>query len=129
MKVVKPQEVVPKNVVHFKVSNEMTEFDVRNYLTKIYKLPVAAVKVEMKNGNVVRSLKQHIIKEADYKMAYVTMDKEFEFTFPDIPDRPGMDLYEKSIEQNKKERAALQRKYEKRPGGYLCSWRCCIIIS
>lgn len=50
MKVVKPTEEVPPNVVHFHVSNEMTEYDVRNYLKKIYNLPVVSAKVEMKNG-------------------------------------------------------------------------------
>ena len=40
-------------MVHFHVSNEMTEYDVRNYLTKIYELPVVAVKVEMKNGKLI----------------------------------------------------------------------------
>lgn len=46
----KPKEKVPENVVHFHVSNEMTEYDVRNYLKKIYNLPVVSAKVEMMNG-------------------------------------------------------------------------------
>jgi len=103
-------------MVHFHVSNEMTEYDVRNYLTKIYKLPVVAVKVELKNGNVVRSQKGFILKEDDYKVAYVQMEKNFKFNFPDIPKIPGRDIYDKTVERNKKANEELQEKYPYRPG-------------
>lgn len=116
MKVVKPKEEIPPNMVHFHVSPEMTEYDVRNYLTKIYKLPVVAVRVEMKNGNVVKTIKGNLIKEDDFKEAHVTMEKSFKFTFPDIDPRPGYEVYTKSAEDTKKAQEALQKKFRYRPG-------------
>ncbi|XP_034243190.1 probable 39S ribosomal protein L23, mitochondrial [Thrips palmi] len=116
MKVVKPKEEVPPNVVHFHVSNEMTEYDVRNYLKKIYNLPVVAAKVEMKNGNIVKNIKGFVTKENDYKVAYVTMEKNFKFTFPDVPLKPGMELLKQSQKDNEKTKKALTEKYQYRPG-------------
>ena len=51
MKLVKPEEPVPPNIVKFITSIEMTHHDVKNYLEKIYKIPVVDVKVEVKTGN------------------------------------------------------------------------------
>ncbi|KAK3927811.1 39S ribosomal protein L23, mitochondrial [Frankliniella fusca] len=116
MKVIKPKEEIPPNMVHFHVSNEMTEYDVRNYLTKIYKLPVVAVRVEMKNGETVKTQQGDIIKEDDYKEAHVTMEKGFKFSFPEIDTRPGYDIFKKSSEQTKKTMDDLEKKYRYRPG-------------
>lgn len=63
----------------------MTELDVRNYLTKIYKLPVVEVRsvVRSKMGNPPGNAGD-VIKEEDYRLAYVTMPVEFKFVYPDI---------------------------------------------
>lgn len=52
MKLIKPEEPTPPNIVQFITSQEMTHHDVRNYLEKIYKIPVVDVKVEMKTGKI-----------------------------------------------------------------------------
>ena len=45
MKLVKLDKIeAPSNKVHFIVSQEMTRYDVKNYLEKIYKVPVDSVK-------------------------------------------------------------------------------------
>ncbi|KAB7498508.1 39S ribosomal protein L23, mitochondrial [Armadillidium nasatum] len=43
MKLIKPKEKHPENVVFFDCSMEMTKFDMKNYIEKIYKVPVAKV--------------------------------------------------------------------------------------
>lgn len=50
MKLIKPAEPTPPNIVQFMTSVEMTHHDVKNYLEKIYKVPVVEVKVEIKTG-------------------------------------------------------------------------------
>lgn len=40
MKIVKPRDPQPPNVVQFQVSPEMTKHDIKNYLEKIYNVPV-----------------------------------------------------------------------------------------
>lgn len=50
MKIVRPKEPIPPNMVLFQTSIEMTEHDVKNYLTKIYNVPVVDVKLTIKDG-------------------------------------------------------------------------------
>lgn len=98
---------------------------------------------------MVRTVPGYITKEDDFKLAKVTMvsdikkqpswnilytccrepvftlslfkqDKAFEFTFPDITTRPGMDIMDKSSKDNQAKKEALQKKFQYRPG--LPSW-------
>ena len=50
MTLVKPEQTIPKNVVLFEISHEMTKQDVKSYLEKIYGVPVANVTVSFKLG-------------------------------------------------------------------------------
>ena len=50
MKLVKSENPQPKNVVTFIVSTSMTKYDVRNYLEKIYKVPVVNVATHNRLG-------------------------------------------------------------------------------
>lgn len=43
MKLIKPKEPVAPNVVTFQVSPEMTKYDIRSYLEKIYNVEVENV--------------------------------------------------------------------------------------
>uniref|UniRef100_A0A5K3FAN6 Large ribosomal subunit protein uL23m n=1 Tax=Mesocestoides corti TaxID=53468 RepID=A0A5K3FAN6_MESCO len=47
MKMLYPGEKCPKRLVVFKVHPQMTKFDVKQYLEKIYKVPVADVRLKM----------------------------------------------------------------------------------
>lgn len=50
MKLVRPTEKQPKNVVQFKVPTGMTNYDIKNYLEKIYKLKIIKVESDIENG-------------------------------------------------------------------------------
>jgi large subunit ribosomal protein L23 len=58
MKLVKDKHNVnrPLNMVTFHVSMEMSEYDVKNYLEKIYKVPVVDVRTEVCLGTHITAL-------------------------------------------------------------------------
>ena len=53
----------------------MTSFDVKNYLEKIYKIPVMHVKTRVVCGEIkkAKSAKPYLIKEDDYREAIVDL--------------------------------------------------------
>jgi large subunit ribosomal protein L23 len=54
--------------------DSMTKWDVRNYLEKIYKIPVINVKTHVKCGDIKRAKgKFYLIKEEDYKQVIVDL--------------------------------------------------------
>uniref|UniRef100_A0A8C1C647 Large ribosomal subunit protein uL23m n=2 Tax=Cyprinus carpio TaxID=7962 RepID=A0A8C1C647_CYPCA len=59
---VRPGKEQPPDTVQFRIPMEMTKFDVRNYLEKIYSVPVAAVRTRIQ-----------YLKRPDYKVAYVQL--------------------------------------------------------
>lgn len=64
----------PANVVTFHCSLEMTAHDIKNYLNKIYGLPVVDVRTEVKLGDFYRDpVKRYVKKKDDYRVAIVTM--------------------------------------------------------
>lgn len=64
----------PDNVVTFHCSMEMTQHDIKNYLEKIYKIPVVDVKTEVRIGDFFRDpIKRYVKKKDDYRVAIVTM--------------------------------------------------------
>lgn len=74
MKLVRPTEDQPANVVTFAVSTEMTKHDVKNYLEKIYKVPVIDVRTRIALGETKRDqVYGYVTKKDDVKLAYVTM--------------------------------------------------------
>ncbi|CAJ0944593.1 unnamed protein product, partial [Mesorhabditis belari] len=81
---------IPKNCAKFEIDPRMSRHDVREYLTKIYSLPVRDVRIEMKMGDIEWQTKKDtryktaMWKEDDKKFAYVFMSKSVEFDFPDL---------------------------------------------
>lgn len=74
MKLIRPAEDQPKNVATFSVSMQMTRHDVRNYLEKIYKIPVIEVRTRIEMGSTKRdNTYGYVTKNDDMKIAYVTM--------------------------------------------------------
>ncbi|KAK0404332.1 hypothetical protein QR680_017400 [Steinernema hermaphroditum] len=81
---------LPKNALKFEVDPRMSRHDVRQYLEKIYTIPVRDVRIE----NVIGEIKWNapldyryrkaMWKEEDKKMAYVFLKKDVSFAFPDI---------------------------------------------
>ncbi|XP_011205830.1 39S ribosomal protein L23, mitochondrial [Bactrocera dorsalis] len=100
MKLIRPAEEQPKNVATFSVSMQMSKYDVKNYLEKIYKLPVVDVRTRIEMGKTKRDQTLgYVTKEDDVKIAYVTLPRTEEFTFPD--------LFEKKEEQKKAEEKSM----------------------
>jgi large subunit ribosomal protein L23 len=73
MKIIKPKHEQPPHTVAFNVSMEMTRNDVKNYLEKIYKIPVVAIRIHIEQGEFKKSTKGYVIKEDDSKIAYVDL--------------------------------------------------------
>ncbi|XP_076302624.1 large ribosomal subunit protein uL23m-like [Lasioglossum baleicum] len=104
LKLVKPVHNQPKNVVQFHCSMEMTRYDVKNYLEKIYNVHPIHVRIRIALGKTYMPSKKFVAKEDDVKIAYVILNKDEEFTFPDIcPKEQEEDknaLYLKSLKDN-----------------------------
>ena len=73
LKLVRPAHELPPNIVQFACSMQMTKYDIKNYLEKIYNIPVVDVRTRIALGETKKSLKGYVIKEEDTKLAYVTM--------------------------------------------------------
>lgn len=80
---VKPEKKLPANVVSFKVDPRMTDWDIKNYLEKIYKVPIAAINSEIHPGKVKKSPAM-LIKEPDFKLAHISLPIGTSFTWPDL---------------------------------------------
>ncbi|XP_012986703.1 39S ribosomal protein L23, mitochondrial isoform X2 [Esox lucius] len=81
---VRPGKEQPPDVVQFRIPMVMTKFDVRNYVEKIYNVPVGAVRTRIQYGtNKKRNHLNQKVKRPDYKVAYVQLELETELgTWP-----------------------------------------------
>lgn len=74
MKLVRPQPKQLPNIVQFQCSMEMTKHDIRNYLEKIYNVPVVDVRTKIFLGKFRRDIgKGYVVKDDDIKTAYITL--------------------------------------------------------
>ncbi|CEF63033.1 39S ribosomal protein L23, mitochondrial [Strongyloides ratti] len=86
------RERVPPNVVKFEVSLQMSRNDVRQYLEKIYKIPVYDVRIMNKMGDITwsapldKNFRRALWKEEDKKIAFVYMPKHIKFEYPTLFD-------------------------------------------
>jgi large subunit ribosomal protein L23 len=60
LKLVRPENKQPSNIVKFIVSLQMTKHDIKNYLEKIYKIPVVDVRTVVTMG-MCNSQYTHVI--------------------------------------------------------------------
>jgi len=75
----------PPNAVMFEVSPAMTGLDVKNYLEKIYKVPVMSVNTTIVSGRTHhRPADQELYKDDDKKLAFVKLRSGETFEFPDV---------------------------------------------
>ncbi|XP_035919936.1 probable 39S ribosomal protein L23, mitochondrial [Anopheles stephensi] len=120
LKLVRPEQKQPPNVVQFACSMEMTRHDVKNYLEKIYKIPVVNVRTRIAMGNTKRDMVLgYVTKEEDTKLAYVTLPNTMKFDFPDIfPSDAKKKIEEdkKSLDDAKKNHKKFLDKNKDRPG-------------
>ena len=66
----------PPNLITFQVSPAMTQLDVKNYLEKIYKVPVLDVRTKNITGKTEYSpyvSTRELFKDDDIKYAFVTV--------------------------------------------------------
>lgn len=74
LKLIRPTHEQPENIVQFACSMEMTKYDVKNYLEKVYNVPVVEVRTRIGMGRTKRDMKVgYVTKEDDTKYAYVTL--------------------------------------------------------
>uniref|UniRef100_A0A2R5LGF2 Large ribosomal subunit protein uL23m n=1 Tax=Ornithodoros turicata TaxID=34597 RepID=A0A2R5LGF2_9ACAR len=109
MKLVKHEKPLPQNEVKFIVSLQMTKYDVKNYLEKIYNVPVVDVRTVVKRGKIRRATgKVYLVKDDDYRVAFVTLTQNFEFPdlFPESKIKEDMESVKKqaqTLEETKKQ--------------------------
>ncbi|CAL1278475.1 unnamed protein product [Larinioides sclopetarius] len=84
MKLVKPKSNEPANHVRFIIPLEMTDDDVKNYLEKIYNVPVCQVRTSLYEGEIKKNHRNYLIKEPDFRMAHITLPEDIKFVFPDL---------------------------------------------
>ncbi|XP_022261231.2 39S ribosomal protein L23, mitochondrial isoform X11 [Canis lupus familiaris] len=93
IQLVRPGTAQPEDTVQFRIPMEMTRVDLRNYLERIYNVPVAAVRTRVQHGsNRKRDYRNVRVKKPDYKVAYVQLAHGQTFTFPDLfPEKKSPD--------------------------------------
>merc|ERR1712179_176230 len=120
MKIIKPRDNQPSNVVTFKISMQMSKLDVKNYLEKIYKVNTVDVTTHIQMGKMKRAkVGSYIVKEDDEKVAFVTLPKTEKFTFPVLFPEEKEEKEEQDIKQLatlKKEYDGIVKKHKNRPG-------------
>ncbi|XP_067151604.1 large ribosomal subunit protein uL23m [Apteryx mantelli] len=85
MAAVRPGVPQPADTAQFRVSMEMTKVDIKNYLEKIYNVPVVAVRTRIQHGaHNRRNHKNQRVKKPDYKVAYVQLGQGQTFQFPNL---------------------------------------------
>nr|XP_019574128.1 PREDICTED: 39S ribosomal protein L23, mitochondrial isoform X2 [Rhinolophus sinicus] len=85
IQLVRPGTAQPDDTVQFRIPMEMTRVDLRNYLERIYNVPVSAVRTRVQHGsNRKRDHRNVRLKKPDYKVAYVQLAHGQTFTFPDL---------------------------------------------
>ncbi|XP_059566554.1 large ribosomal subunit protein uL23m isoform X4 [Myotis daubentonii] len=98
---------------------EMTRVDLRNYLERIYSVPVAAVRTRVQHGsNRKRDHRNVRVKKPDFKVAYVQLAHGQTFTFPDLfPEKPSpRDSTEDDLQAVMEEQRQRQRQDPRRGG-------------
>ncbi|XP_050441668.1 probable 39S ribosomal protein L23, mitochondrial [Adelges cooleyi] len=123
MKLLRPEEKQPKNVVQFAVPTGMSNYDIKNYLEKIYKVTVINVESDIENGLLRRAIRNkygQVVKDDDFRRAYVTLPRDQEFEFPEVctseENKKRRDDDEKSTKMSREMYKGFLDKNKDRPG-------------
>merc|ERR1719414_203140 len=110
MRPVKPRNKYPPFMVQFEVHPQMTNRDVKQYLEKIYDIPVQYVRTALFKGEIFRSQNGDFVlrQEPDKRMAFVQLAKGETFEWPDIQAKD-----DGKKESNLEEQMARERKTRK----------------
>ncbi|KAM7086078.1 large ribosomal subunit protein uL23m [Molossus nigricans] len=122
VQLVRPGTAQPEDTVQFRIPMEMTRVDLKNYLERIYSVPVASVRTRVQHGsNRKRDHRNVRVKKPDYKVAYVQLAHGQTFTFPDLfPERkpsPESDSEDKDLQQQLLEEQQARQSRDPRRGG------------
>uniref|UniRef100_A0A9L0IVN7 Large ribosomal subunit protein uL23m n=1 Tax=Equus asinus TaxID=9793 RepID=A0A9L0IVN7_EQUAS len=122
VRLVRPGTAQPEDTVQFRIPMEMTRVDLRNYLERIYNVPVAAVRTRVQHGsNRKRDHRNVRIKKPDYKVAYVQLAHGQTFTFPDLfPEKKqseGSTAVDEDIQDKFLEEQRERQRHDPRRGG------------
>lgn len=82
IKIVRPGVNLKPSQVLFHIDGKMTKFDVKQYIEKIYKVPVKKVHTLWQLGKTKR---RQGVKKKDFKKAYVELGDGYTFRYPDSP--------------------------------------------
>lgn len=102
MIMIKPKEEMPNNVVSFKVDPRMTDWDIRNYLEKIYKVQVGSVNSSIFAGKL-KPIREGLAKGDDYRIAHVTLPPGQTFTWPELFPKHKFEDIKRDYENNRKQ--------------------------
>lgn len=96
----------------------MTKYDVQNYLEKIYNVSVVDVHTVNISGKTRRNpVGGYVVKDDDYKLAFVTLPKGTNFEFPELyPESEEKQKTDKSFEALKTHFRKYIDKSKDRPG-------------
>ncbi|KAF8924776.1 hypothetical protein EDD21DRAFT_33158 [Dissophora ornata] len=86
LKLVRNGPNVPEvsNTLTFRVPPSMNKFDIKSYLSNIYKLNVLTVRTANMPAKLAGSGGNTVLKRQKFKKAIITIDEEFKW--PDAPD-------------------------------------------
>ncbi|KAF6104856.1 mitochondrial ribosomal protein L23 [Phyllostomus discolor] len=115
IQLVRPGVAQPEDTVQFRIPMEMTRVDLRNYLERIYGVPVAAVRTRVQHGPGRKRDHRNVrVKTPDYKVAYVQLAHGQTFTFPDLfPEKtPGAEdsAREELLEEQRRRQSSDPRR-------------------
>eukprot|EP00052_Salpingoeca_macrocollata_P005533 m.47975 g.47975 ORF g.47975 m.47975 type:complete len:115 (-) comp14911_c0_seq1:32-376(-) len=81
---VRPSKPLAPNQVVFRTTPDVNKLEIKEYLEKVYQVPVSEVHTQNVLGKLKRTRFRGVMnKRPDFKLAYVTL-KDSTFSFPDL---------------------------------------------
>ncbi|KAG0303026.1 hypothetical protein BGZ98_007047 [Dissophora globulifera] len=101
LKLVRNGPNVPEvsNTLTFRVPPSMNKFDIKSYLSNIYKLNVLTVRTANMPAKLAGSGGNTILKRATFKKAVVTIDHDFKW--PEAPDSVAFGIKDAANERSR----------------------------
>ncbi|KAI1311913.1 hypothetical protein EDD11_003275 [Mortierella claussenii] len=87
------------NTLTFRVPPSMNKFDIKSYVSNIYKLNVLTVRTANMPAKIAGSGGNTVLKRQKFKKAIVTIDEEFKW--PDAPDSAKFGIEDAANERSR----------------------------
>ncbi|KAF9438082.1 hypothetical protein BGZ76_009863 [Entomortierella beljakovae] len=94
-----PNVPAVSNTLTFRVPPSMNKFDIKSYLSNIYKINVLTVRTANMPAKVAGSGGNTIMKRQKFKKAIVTIDHDFKW--PDAPDSVTFGIQDATAERSR----------------------------